>query len=139
MKLNYSETTTAKLWIENGIIFIKCLTDAIITRKEAEKITTERIRISKGNSYPICMDIRSAKYITMDARNYLKQTEGMQFANAYAFLLDSHVHNVIVNYFLTVNPPAYPVMPINKKENALSWLAGYKTEVTTYSDKELVA
>jgi len=142
MKLNYSETNSANLWIENGILFIKCLPDAIITRNVAEKITDERIKISKGNSYPVFMDVRNAKYITMDARNFLKQTEGLQFISAYAFLFDSHVHSVLVNYFLTINPPALPALTANKRENALNWLGNYKAEAITnskpsFANKEL--
>ena len=141
MKPNFSETKSANVWIENGVIFIKCLPDSIITRKEAEQITAERIRISNGTSHPVCMDIRSAKYITMDARQHLKQTGGMQFVSAYAFVVDSHVHNVIINYFLTINPPALPSVNASKKAAALNWLESYKTTepITTFSEKELVA
>ena len=144
MKLNYSETKSAKLWIENDVLFIKCVPNTIITHKVATHIMSERIKITKGNFYPVFMDIRNVKYITMDARNYMKQIEGLQFVSAYAFLLDSHVHNILINYFLTFKPIALPTKPVSKKEQALSWLENYKTNIVAnskvnFAHKEFVA
>ena len=131
MKFDYPETTSANLWVDNGILFIRCLPKSIISRTVAEKITDERIRISQGVSYPVFMDIRSAKYITMDACNFLKQAEGLQFISAYAFMFKTHVHGILVNYFLTINPPALPTMPVSTKEIALNWLKDYKSEANS--------
>ena len=143
MKLSYSETKFANLWIENDILFIKCLPNTVITRKAAEEIISERIKITRGNFYPVFMDIRNVKYITMDARNCMKQTEGLQYVSAYAFLFDSHVHNILINYFLTLKSPALPAKPVSKRGQALSWLENYKTSVidskTNFANTELVA
>lgn len=110
---------------KNGIM--ECYTHPTgeVDIEQARYSSEERIKFSRGESYPCFFDITSVKEFTVEARNYLAN-EGNHLVSASAILTSSPVSKMIGNFFIAVNKPKNPTRIFTSKENALEWLEQFK-------------
>ena len=122
----YYKDEYGEMWIEDGIIQYIFSPGIIITEEVAINIVRDRIRISKGHTYPSLIDTTQMQYITKEAREYLSKGDGIRYLNSGAFLVKSKVQVIFVNFFLMINKPALPSKLFTNNEEAINWLQQFK-------------
>jgi hypothetical protein len=122
----YFKDECVEMWIEDGIIQCLFSSGLVITEEIATSIVRERIRISEGGTYPGLIDTTPMRYITQEARAYLAKGDGIRCLSAGAFLINSKVQAIFVNFFLMINKPAIPAKLFTDRKKAIFWLQQFK-------------
>lgn len=118
------ETPYIKLWMEDGILFGKYAENLFIDLEIAKQVVHERIKFSKGISYPVIIDMKGVRSANKQAREYLA-TEGAKYVTAGALVVDSAVTRTLGNIFLTVNKPPLPTKLFTNEAEAKEWIKQY--------------
>jgi hypothetical protein len=109
--------------IEDEILHCFYKKQAIIELSVAKQIADDRIRFTKGKSYPVLVDVTNIKTGSKSAREFLADPHGgLKGVTAGAFLSDRIVSVVLINLFLKINTPPIPSKFFTKKEHAIKWL-----------------
>ena len=120
------ENDYVTIWVENGILFSSSKKDILIDLDVAKTMVKDRVEYTKGKSYPMLIYFSNLS-VTKEAREYMSSPEGgLKGILCGAFLSDSVVTTVVVNFYLKINKPAVPAKFFTKKEEALSWLESFK-------------
>jgi hypothetical protein len=112
--------------IKNGILFLKYKKE-IMDLPCATNVVEARLKISKGISYPLFVDISNVKNTTKEARSYTSKGDAALLVSATALWGTSELTKVMANFFLTINKPEVPVRFFSDREKALQWLQQFKT------------
>lgn len=122
----YYQDEYGEMWIEDGIVWCIYSPGLILTEDVARSIVRERIRISKGCTYPLFVDGSQIQYITKTAREYFAKGDGIRYLNSGAFLIKNQVQYIFGNFFLKINKPALPAKLFTDKQEAINWLQKFK-------------
>lgn len=114
-----NENTITK--IENGIL-IGSFTKKIVDLTTAENAVKDRLKATKGKSYPILIDIRNIKSTTKTARQFLASEKGCEGIISAAIFINSSVGSMIGNFFIFFNKPLVPTKLFSNKKEAMEWL-----------------
>ena len=117
-----------KVWIEDEIVYVKCLAEHY-TCKMIDEGIKERREITKDKSYVMFADIRNVKSITREARQRLSQEDAGTGTIAVAFLSNSKVHEVIYNFFNVIYKAPAPTKGFTDEKKAIEWLQKYKENI----------
>lgn len=118
------EIPTAKMWREEGIVFVKFIDKLDMTLEKAQEGVRTRLKLSGGISYPVLIDMRGIKSVTREAREYLAD-EGAKLIKAGALIVGSPLNRTLGNIFLWVNKPKVPTRLFTDEKEALKWLEQY--------------
>jgi hypothetical protein len=120
------ETRTSRIWLgKDGIGRVVILSGAEETLEDAKNSVETGIRLAKGKRVPTITDIRGAKSITREAREFYTGEETTKLVSASAILVDSQVGRMIGNFFTAVNRPSYPTRVFSSEQKAIEWLKGF--------------
>jgi len=113
----------ANIWMrEDGILQEDFLDNAEVQVedvKELMKVVNEYFP-QKNLAY---VDMSNIKFVSYEARKFLKTKEAALNAKAVAFKLQSKVSRIIGNFIIRVtNPEDYPTKLFNNEEEAIKWL-----------------
>lgn len=122
-----NENEYLRLWIKNKIIFNEFSPGVNMDLRVAKSFSTLLKEISKGNTYPLLMDLKNLDSINIEARNYFAQRKASELVKGVALVSESSLHRIMGNIFITFNKPAVEVQFFNSKEEALVWLEEIKT------------
>lgn len=128
MKENYFKNAIAEMWIEDGILYVKHNNDVVVTKEAAVTMVRERLRICENTSYPMFFDSRGMKYATKEAREYTKQSDGVKYIKAAAFIVNNTALKIFINYYYKVNPLPVPVKLFTDGQKAIQWLQQFKIQ-----------
>lgn len=117
-----NENTITKM--ENGIL-IGSFTKKIVDLTTAENAVKDRLKATKGRSYPILIDIRNVKKTTNPARQFLASEKGCEGIISAAILINSSVGSMIGNIFIFFNRPLVPTKLFSDEEEAIEWLTQF--------------
>ena len=120
------ENEYLKLFIEDGMVKVFYKPDSVISLSAAQYMVKERLRICHDKTYPLFADIRGLKYMSKEARDFIKQGDGVKGVSSFAALLNNSVQATLGNYFLKFSPPLLPSRLFTDEEKALQWLAKFK-------------
>ena len=118
------KTRIGSVWIgEDGII------RGVITVPNAEQTLDDAIEtvnviktLCAGKPYPLLSDVRNIQSADRDARNYFAREENAHLILANAVLVGSYVSKMVVNFYLTINKPAFPIRMFTSEAEAIAWL-----------------
>jgi hypothetical protein len=117
------ETPYMKLWIENKILY--CIyANVDFNLAMAKECVEQRIKFSKGISYPACVFIKNLKSVEIDARRYFAK-EGNSLIKAGALIIESPLSEILGNFFLFINKPNVPARLFTNRKDAEKWLSEY--------------
>jgi len=120
------ETHDAKIWLRtDGIIQISVRPQAETNLDDAIENINIVSKFSKDKKHSLFLDIRQAKFITRDARNYFSGEESQKYISALAILIRSPVSRVMGNLFIGINKPPYPVKLFTSEDSTIQWLKRY--------------
>ena len=119
-------TRTATLWIGvDGIGRIIRDSGAEENLSDAKEILEAGRKLLKSGRIPCISDIRGAKSIAREAREFYAGEEAANLASANALLVDSPLSRVLGNFHIFVDRPIYPVRLFTSEPKALEWLKGF--------------
>lgn len=115
-----------KMWIQESILHVEFTPEVIIDLGIAKQIVKDRLNYTKGDYYPVVVDIQKIKSVDRAARSYFATEEASSSLKAAALLASSYVDKMIGTFFLTFNRPKVPIRLFTNKNEALKWLQVYK-------------
>ena len=115
------ENEYVTMWIEDGILFARLSASLEMTLSIAKACVESRIFFSKGESYPLLVDMTGVKATTREARKYMA-TVGSTLVKAGALVTGSVVSRTIGNIFLKIDRPPVPISLFTDERKARKWL-----------------
>jgi hypothetical protein len=128
--LNYRKCPYAETWLEDGITVQKYKKGLKVNLEIAQTLVHERLAVAGGISRPGLADI-SGLYWTTDSRamKYLSSPEAILLVSAGGFYISNFAQRMAMKFFLSMmKQPPVPTKIFNNREDALKWLANFKTE-----------
>ena len=126
MRENYFKNENVEIWIENGILYVVFAPDLVLTEQIARDLVIERIRISKGQTYPMLCVVKDAKTIEKAARDYLSTGDAIRYLSAGAFITNTYIEVLLTNAFLRLNNPPLKSRLFTDQKEAIRWLEKFK-------------
>lgn len=112
----------ADVWLgEDGIGRLIYHQDVEITIMEAKMIGEAIINVGNGSIRPSYADARGLKSMTREARGYFASGELTKWTSAVA-TRDSLISKVIVQFYMKLNKPPYPIKYFTSEVKAIEWL-----------------
>jgi hypothetical protein len=68
----------------------------------------------------IC-DVRNAKPIIKDVRNYYSSEKGQRHCTKFAFIVSSSFSKVVANFFVRLSSSNYPIKMFDNPKEAIEW------------------
>jgi hypothetical protein len=125
MEEEYLENEFVKIWIEEGILFMVYKLEHI-DMPYAKSAVESRLKVSKGKSYPVFVELNKVKGVTKDARGFLAGGQAAELISASALWGVHEMIKMLANFYLALNQPDVPVKFFSDKHKALEWLSKYK-------------
>jgi hypothetical protein len=117
------ETKFFRTSLEPGkFILTRVKADAEIELEDAKANTAAVIEISKGENFPILVDLREIKSITKEAREHFSMKGRKPHVTAIAMLINSPVSKIVGNFFLSLNHPIVPTRLFTSEQEAIYWM-----------------
>jgi hypothetical protein len=126
MKEKHFQNEFVEMWLYDGIIFIEHAPFVTITLEIAQINVAARLKICDGKTYPVFADVRKAKNMSKETREFLSKDDGIRGISAGAFLVGTRIEAWIVNAWLSINPLTVPTKLFTEKDKALDWLQQFK-------------
>lgn len=126
MAAEVHQTSSGTFTIENGIMIAIMLTPDH-TLEHARENIIEESRVLDGRKVPLLVDLTRLRSIERRARQFYGSAEGVAPYLAIALLISSPVTKVIGNFFMGLNKLPRPTKLFTSREEAITWLEGYKT------------
>lgn len=123
-KPEFIRTSSARLWRNpQGIMRGKILALSMITPQQIQE-NIEVLRQLHGlKASPLLLDIRLVQMLPhQEARTLFRNPDVVSMLSAVAFWTDSNIGIMMVNFFIRVSRPPFPVRAFQKEEKALAWL-----------------
>lgn len=115
----------ADVWLgEDGIMRLIYHPDTKVTITEAKEVGEAMIHASNSSVHPAYADLRGVKSMTREARGYFS-SEGMTRWTSAAATRDGLISKVLVEFYLKLNKPPYPMKYFTSEDKAIEWLKGF--------------
>lgn len=124
MKELLFESHEIKFELENGVMMGTFKLESI-DLGIAQKVTTHRLEIQKGKSYPLLSNIKAIKNSTKQARDFMASKEGCEGVIAAAVLIDSPLGSMIGNFFISISRPLVTTKIFTDEMDAKKWLTQF--------------
>ena len=120
------KTPTGKAWLdEDGILRAVTDTGAEETLDDVKGNVAAFVKLSGGIRRPTLVDIRGAKSITREGRQYYRGEELTKVQSVLALLVGSPVSRILGNFFLGLNKMPHPARLFTSEAEAIKWLKGF--------------
>ena len=123
------ETTYGQFEIREGIMHVAFIPQSRIDVYIARQMLSTILRMQKGLSYPLCLDLSSIADIDKPARDFLAQTSSI-YANAVSIYARGHVAVAVTSFYLRISIPACPTAVFADMPSAIAFLNLYRRRVT---------
>lgn len=129
MKVKSEEIELAGFFLremEPDIYFIVCK-NVVMTKDYYEELFNAIIRLSGNKKVGLIVDLRSIKMVTYDGGQYARKafTECLWGA---AMVAQTSIARMVVNFFMSVMKPDFPMKAFNDFNSAKKWLIQLKNE-----------
>lgn len=116
------EDEDVRIEIKDGIMWSTIKKGVVIDQKVGSKIIRERIKFSKGKSYPLLSDSLGAKYWTLYSRNKDMTDQTYYLVTCIAIVLPTEFAVKLWDSAAEVSPPTVPIKLFFDLEEAEAWL-----------------
>lgn len=121
------ETRVFYTWLDNeGFCRTEVKPMAEINVDDARENTVAVKTVSKGQIYPIIVDLKQIKSISKEARDHFAMGNREPGVSAIAMVIKSPLSVVIANFFLGLNKPSVPTRMFSTCEAAIQWAAQFQ-------------
>jgi hypothetical protein len=122
MESKIIESRVFQTYIKDNICRTTVKLNASIEIADAKENTKIIGELSKGNIYPILVDLRKINTISKEARDYFSMHNRSAGVTAIAMLIKSPVSSIIGNFFLGLNKPTVSTQLFTSEDKAIKWL-----------------
>lgn len=124
---NYQELRCYYTWFgDDGIARTKVKLNSEITIEDAKENAHVVNGLRTKGVFPIIVDTVGIKSMDKEARDFFAIRDRDSKVNSIAIIRDSHIGNMIANFFIGLNKPAVPVKLFNNEQDALVWCQKFK-------------
>jgi len=123
MVVDILKVRVGNIWLDDNNIIRYVITPGMDeTLDDLIEVIKAIDEIRNGNVYPLLGDIRGAKSITREARQYAEKSI---VATASAILVGSPVSKVLGNFVIRIHKSKIPVKLFTSEDEAINWLKGF--------------
>lgn len=123
MVVDILKVRVGNIWLDDNNIIRYVITPGMDeTLDDLIEVIKAIDEIRNGNVYPLLGDIRGAKSITREARQYAEKSI---VATASAILVGSPVSKVLGNFVIKIHKSKIPVKLFTSEDEAINWLKGF--------------
>ena len=122
------ELPATYVWKKNQLIYIFPKPNKIFNvelAKQQSRAVSDLFMI-EGKKYALICDVRKAKQIDNETRDYYSSEEASKDLYAFVFVVDSIFSQLIANFFVNLKTMPIPVRMFNKISKAENWLNDLK-------------
>ena len=120
-------TRTCRSWIdERGIIHSVAFPGSEETFEDAKENVAVTARLAGASKRPMLVDLRQAKSMSREVRQYYAGAETQRVLVATALLIGSPLSRAIGNFFMGLNKPIVPTRLFNDEAAAIAWLSTFR-------------
>lgn len=121
-------TRTAKIWLdEHGICRFDVQSGKCLELEDAREAFQAVLSLCDGSLPSILIDVRYMQAISKEAREFFSQKDNTRRIALLAFLVDSPLSTLLVNFYIGLNPPGIPTKLFTQEEEAIQWLKGHRS------------
>ena len=110
---------------DDGIVRVTVLPGAEETLADAMENVRAGGELLGVQRRPVLDDSRRIKSVERDARAYYAGPEATRMVSAAAVLIGSPIQRIILNFFVMLNKPPFPVRFFTSEAEAVVWLKGF--------------
>ena len=121
------ESSYISMWMSDGILCARYAANLHVSIEVAKTVVEARIFYSKGQSYPLWVDMKGIKSMTREARAYLASV-GATLVTAAALITGSSVNRTLGNIFLKIDKPPVPLRLFTDEKKAMEWVRQFLGE-----------
>lgn len=121
----YAQNDYAEFWMDKGILFFVYKAGVHVTLQAARLIVADRLQFQGEKAFPVFCDVRNIQDSEKTARDYLAR-EGSAMTKAVGVLVHPPVTRAMLDFYLRTNKPLVPTRVFDNREEALTYLAGFK-------------
>ncbi len=113
---------------ENGIVNLRPADGVTLTREMVVEILDTYKFLNGGKKALVLVNVQGwqAASPARDSQVLMASEAGAEVHQAAAFLVDSPVSKIIVNFWIRVHRPLFPTRAFTEKDSAIEWLQGYR-------------
>lgn len=112
-----------EIWINDlGILCTTMKAGMHVTLEDAQAHLQAGLELTKGEKYPILVDLRKIKSMERSARAFYAGSHTTRLEKAVAILIDSPIGRVIGNFFIGLNRSNVPTRLFTSEIEATEWL-----------------
>jgi len=119
------ETSYAKFWVSDGILFFIYKPTTYLDYPTAKIIVDDRLRFQQETCYPILCNTQGIMNTVKSARDYLAN-EGSALTKAVAIVDNRYISKVMLRFYFMKNKPIVPSQIFNFQEDAITFLKSIK-------------
>lgn len=121
--IKHAETRIAKMHLrKDGIIHSVGRDDLVESLADAHEQIEAIKSINDGLKRPFLADARKLKKVEKEAREFYASAATGDVCEAVAIMAETRVSKVLINFFMKINKPAYPMRMFTDEEEAIEWL-----------------
>lgn len=123
MKLE-SATGKIKFRLESdGILYIECLPETVMSLDDARESTRLGAELVQGDPKPLLCDLTNVVKMSQECRQHFAGAEHARIFSKCALVVTSPLSRIIGNFFLGANKPLKPTRLFTNREEGLQWLS----------------
>lgn len=112
--------------IEPGLHKVVCK-DIVLTKDHLEELYQTQINLSDSKKVAMLVDMRSVKMFTREGGNYARLNAPSYILGA-AMIAQTSIARMVINFFIYVMKPEFPLMVFSDFETATKWLIQLRNE-----------
>ncbi|MGS2741671.1 helix-turn-helix transcriptional regulator [Sinomicrobium sp. M5D2P17] len=130
----FLENKYARLWIDQGILFVTYKPGTVLDLRAAIRLTADRVSLQGKKPYPVFVDFRGVKDLTREARDYFAH-EGALYISVLGVYATSPLGRLMAYFYVKANAPAIPTGIFPRKKDTLHYV---KTTARGDNDPEAI-
>lgn len=112
--------------LHEEVIHINYAPKLYIDLEIAKQGVAERLKISEGRTYPMCVDASNVIGIDEDALKYLSMGDAVKYISACSIIVTNQLTRILATTLIMVKRPPVVTRLFTNKESAVKWLEYYK-------------
>jgi hypothetical protein len=110
----------------DGIIHVLLDTERVFGIDDLREVDKEILKMGKGRAFPTLITSRRDDTVTTPEVRQSAASKERTHSVASAFVTQSVIQKLIVNFYIFFHKPARPTRMFNSKEKAIEWLRQFK-------------
>lgn len=112
---------SSTVWIADEIIYIYSHPEKFHSLEDAMEASDYIESVLGKKKLPMICDVRIARPIPKNVRDYYSSDAGTRNCNKFAFVVASKFSRVLANFFIGFTQRSYPIQMFDSTRKAIDW------------------